>query len=138
MLVARFLTDEHGVGSPADHDLEVLRRERLREVIPGAETQRLDTRLDAGVARHHDDDRVRVGGQGRLQQLQAIDLRHVQIHQRNVEGPALEQVQGVVAPGAHRHIVAFIAEQDGAGFTQRVFVVYDQRTDLCLGFRVDR
>jgi len=92
LLITCLLPDQYGVGCSSHRDEQMLRRERLGHVIPATLAQRLDARLDAGVAGHHDDDRVRVRGQGRTQQGKTVDLGHVQVHERDVEGSVLEQV----------------------------------------------
>ena len=43
----------------AEEQLEVRAGIRFRQIVPGSDTQGLDARADAGIARHHHDDRAR-------------------------------------------------------------------------------
>ena len=58
LLLLRFERDAYGVDRAADENLEMCRRERLGEIVPRAQPQRLDARCDARVSRHHDDERL--------------------------------------------------------------------------------
>src|SRR5437867_1996747 len=92
-LVARLARHEQGVHRPADEDLEMGGREGLREVVPCPLAQRIHARVDARVARHHDADGVAVRGEGGTEQGQAVDLRHVEVHEQDIEGAALDEVE---------------------------------------------
>ena len=101
----------HGqrVHRPADQHLEVGGRERFREVVERALPQRLDARLHARIPRHHDHDGVVVGGERRAEQRQAVDLRHVEVGEHDVEPAAFQEVERFLPAAADRHVVAFVA-----------------------------
>ena len=107
-------------------------RERLGQIVPRSGSQRLDTRVDAGIAGDHDDDRVRVRVEAAAQQPHARDLRHAQIQEHDVEAVPLEGVAGFVAAAAHAHLKAFELQHAGAALSQRALVVDDQHADTGL------
>ena len=114
------------------------RGERLREIIEGALPQRLDARLYARIAGHHDHDRVVIGPERGAQQRQPVHLRHVEVHEHDVKRPSLEQVEGILAATGHRHVVPLVPEHRGATLPQGVFVVDHENPHAGLRLRPDR
>ena len=136
-LLARLTRDQQSVHRSPDQHLQVRGGKRLGQVVERPLTQRLDARLDAGVTRHHDDHRVVIGPERGPQQGEAIDLRHVQVYEHQVEGAALQQVEGFLPSAAHGHVVAFVAQHRRAALPQRVFVIDHQNPHAGLGLRPD-
>ena len=136
-LLAALARHEQRVDRPADQNLQVRGRERLGKVVERPLPQRLDAGFDARVPCHHDDHGVAVRPESRAQQHEAVDLRHVQIDQHEVEAATLQQVQRVLATPAHRHIVALLAEDRGATLAQGVLVVDNEDANACLQLRSD-
>jgi len=137
LLIARLACDEQGVDGAPDKHLEVRGRERLRQVVEGPLAQRFDAGIDRRVARHHDDDGVAIRRERRAQQGQPADLRQIQVGQDDIEGPALQQVERLLTPAAHRYVVAFLPQHTGAALAQGVLVVHDQYPDACLEVGAD-
>ena len=136
--VVRLPGDHHGVGGPPDEHLQVRRRERLGEVVPGAGAQRLDAAGDARVAGHHDDDGVTMVVQGRPEEVHAADLRHVQVHQHDVELAALHRLQRLFAAADDGDVEAVHLEHAGARLAQGALVVHHQDPDARLDVGRDR
>jgi hypothetical protein len=124
--------DHHGVRRPTDQHLQVSRRERLRQIVPGAGPERLDAARDARVPGHDDDDGVLEGLQRGLEDLEPGDLRHVQIHQDDVELAPLDRVDGLFAPADQRHVVAIHLQDTGAAFPQGALVIHHEDPDTGL------
>ena len=68
---------QHRVRRAAEHQVQVRAGKRLWQILPRPDSQRLDTGSHARVARHHDDERVRLDLQHRLEDIQARHRRHV-------------------------------------------------------------
>src|SRR5690606_21132824 len=103
--------------------------ERLRQVLPRPELERLDARLDARIARHDDGDGVRLRRQSRLEQLEPRDLRHVEVDQDDVERLAPQELQRLFAPRRRRDVVALGLQDGGAALAQRALVIHDEDLD---------
>ena len=64
------------LGEPTHHDLDLTKRKRFGEVVGGAESNRLDRRIERGVSSENDDLHVGICGPGRPQHRQAIGAGH--------------------------------------------------------------
>ena len=53
--------ERHAIADPLQHDVDLAERERLGQVVVGAEAHRLDRRVERRVARHDDDVGRRIG-----------------------------------------------------------------------------
>ena len=97
--------------------LEAAEVERLRQIVPGAQLDGFDGRVDGGMPGHQHDLAGRVGDADRAQHLDSVQPRHSQIydrqvgatHRQHLEGPravtAFEHVESG-APGKPRHQIA--------------------------------
>ena len=123
---------------PPDQHLQVSGGKGLRQVVPGAGPERLNAAGYAGVAGHNHDDGVLVGLQRRLQDLEARHLRHVQIHQNDVEFPAADRLQRLLTPPHQGHVVPIHLEHAGAALPERSLVIHYQDPDAGLDLAGDR
>ncbi len=136
--VVRFPRDHHGVGGATDQDLEVGGGERLGEVVPGAGAERLDAAGDAGVAGHDDHDGVAMVLEGGAEQVDAAHLRHVEVHQHDVELAALDRLERFLAAADDGQVEAVHLEHAGAGLAEGPLVVHHQDPDARLDVGRDR
>ena len=127
--LARLPVHHDRVGSPSDEDLEVGRRKGLGEIIPGAGPKRLDARADARVPGHHHDDHVGIGFERGAQQIEAGDLRHVQIDQHDVELALLEKLARFFTPSRQGHREPVHLKDAGATLPKGAFVINQQDPD---------
>ena len=132
--ILRFARHHHRVGRAPDQHLQMGGRERLGQVVPGAGPERLDAAGDAGVSRHDHDDRVLVGLQRGLQDLEPGDLGHVQVDEDDIELAAPDRLQRLLAPADQRHIVAIHLQHAGAALPQRALVVDDEHPNAGFDF----
>jgi len=72
------------------HRQHRLQTKRLLDVIERPGLHRLDCRVDGAVARHHDRDELRIDAPCRGEKLDAIEARHLQVRQQQVERTALQ------------------------------------------------
>ena len=82
---------------PLQGQAEFVEIERLRQVVVGPLLERLHGRLHGGVGRHDDDGDRRVEGLDLGQRLEARNLDHPDVHQDQVERPALHRRDGAPA-----------------------------------------
>src|SRR5438445_804352 len=111
-----------GVGRATYQDLQVRRRERLGEIIPRAGAQRVETRIDAGVAGDHEDDGVRVRLQAGAQQAQAGDLGHIEVEEHDVELVALQRLARLVATATQAELIPLVLTDAGGTRSHSPFV----------------
>ena len=107
-----------------DAGLEQGRIERLGNVILGAELDRLDDVLQVLGSRDDDDADMaqpRVGAHA-AQHLEAVDLRHHDVEQHEIDVLALELVQRLAAVGRLDHALIALALQPTG---ERIAVVLD-------------
>ena len=83
---------------PPDCGEELLVRERLLQVFLGAELDRLDGALDRRVAGDHHDLGVRETTSHEPDELEAVDFRHPEIRENEVERAARPEAPSPVAP----------------------------------------
>lgn len=94
-----------------DLDEELLLRERLLDVVEGAEPHRLDGALDGAVGRHHDDLGRHVRLLHRAEHADTIAAAHPEIGEHDVVSPASADIGPLTAvarfvdlvPGAAQH-----------------------------------
>ena len=135
--VLRLARHHHGVRGAADEHLQMGGREGLGQVVPGAGAERLDAAGDAGVAGHHHDDRVLIGLERGLEDLQPGDLRHVQVHEDDVEFPAAHGFERLLPASDQRDIVPVHLEHAGAALPQGALVVDDEHPNAGLDLAGD-
>jgi hypothetical protein len=78
--------------------------ERLGEVFRGAELDRLHRVFDAGVAAHQGNLRARPRRAHRAQHVEAVDARHVEVEQNEVDVAALQHLDGGAAVCGLEHL----------------------------------
>jgi len=113
----------------ADEQLQVRRRERLRQIVPRALAQHVHVGCDGRLAGGHDDERVGIRQQRGAHQRQPVDLRHAQVDQRDVERTSPKERLRLVAARDRGDVVAFLAQRGGAGLAQRVVLLGDDHAD---------
>ena len=101
---------EHG----GDGGAEVLREAALGDVAGGALLQGADGDLFAAVRRHQDHGDVRVTKANRLDQLEPVELGHLQIGDDDVGRIDGEEIERLAPVGGERDLVPGFAE-DAAG-----------------------
>ena len=115
------------LGHRARHQLDVV--EGLGQVVVGAGPDRRQGRLDGGVPGHHDDLDLGPAVLHRVEQLQAGELRHLDVEEGDVEvllGQLLGGDDGRVEPG---DVVALLAQQGLERAQQGRLVVDHQHAD---------
>ncbi len=65
-------------------------------------------------------------------------MRHVQVHEQDIEGAALDEVERFLTATAEGHLVAFVPEHLGATLAQQILIVHDEDADARLSFRGNR
>ena len=130
--LAGFARDHDGVRRAADQDLQVRGRERLGQVVPGPDPQRLDAARDARIAGHHHDDGILALGEDALEDVETAHLRHVQVDQHDVELPPPHRLQRLLAAADRRDVVPVGLQHRGAALAQRALVVDDEDADAGL------
>src|SRR5687767_13101489 len=121
-----------------DENLQVRRRERFREVVPCPRAQRFDTRRDAWVAGHHDDDGFLMRRERSAKDLHPGNRGHIKVDENDVELPTADELQRFVPAPKGRDIEPVHLEHAGATFAQRSIVIYDEQTQTRLDFCGDR
>ena len=110
-----------------DDRADLLLLERLLDVVEGAGLDRLDGVADRAVGGHHDDRHVRVGPHRGAQHLHAVEPRHPQVGDHDVD--AVERGHRLGAVGGQHHVVAVALEDGGEDAPQVRFVVGHQDAD---------
>jgi hypothetical protein len=108
--------------------------ERLGQIVPGAGPERLDAAGHAGIAGHHHHDRVLERAQGRLENLQAGNLGHVEVHEDDVELAPLDRLERLFAAADEGDVVAIHLEDAGATLPQCALIVHHEHPDARLDF----
>jgi hypothetical protein len=120
-----------------DDLVDLIAVERLLEVVERAELDRLDRRVDAAVGRQQDHGQVRLVDRQRLQQADAVEVRHAQVGDHHVEGPLrrrLDAAESRRAVGLGVDLVALLPQQRPEDLAQVGFVVDEE--DAVLGLLV--
>ena len=99
--------------------------ERLLEILVGAEAHRHLRRGERPVAGHHNNRGVGVDLAQFLQALDAVFLRHADIHDHHGEGFAANQLEAAVHAVGGLH-VEFILQQVAHAFPRAQFVINDE------------
>ena len=110
LLLQRHLLQGRPDGLP-----DIVEVERLGDVIVGALLHRLDRRGDGGVGRDHDDLGIGIQLPALLQDLDAVDLLHLEVRQHDVELLLVQKLQRVGAAERAGHLVAFLFHHVLAG-----------------------
>src|SRR5438552_11011475 len=105
------------------------RSKRLQDVVPRTDAKRLEVRLHAGVAGHHHDQRVLVGGKDGAENFHSRHFRHVEIEHHKVEVATRDQLESGAAASDGGYIVAFDLEKSRATFAEAAIIVHDEHSD---------
>ena len=107
-----------------EHDL--VRAERLGEVVVGALFHGGERRLFAPVRAHHDDQRRAAALAVCTQEGDPAQLGHAHVAQDQVERLGERTVEGLLPIALCRDLVARIGEQQPEGLAEAGFVVHDE------------
>ena len=129
---------EDAMRGTAEQDLQVRAGEGLGEIVPGSRAQGLETRVQGGIAGHHDDNRVRMRLEAHPQQTHPGYVPHVQIEEHNVEPVALEHVARFIPATRQADLIAFVPKHRRAAFPQRPLVVHNEYVNAGLELRRER
>src|SRR2546426_6011734 len=77
----------------ADDSLQVLAREGLDQVLEGTVGQRVLDGLEGCVGRDHDDFDGAIGGLDALEELEPVDLGHLDVHDHDVRPEPLQRIE---------------------------------------------
>ena len=117
-----------------EHLPETIEVERLGEVLPRAELDRLDGAVDGRVGGHQDHFAARHGRADLPQQIEPVDVGHPQIDHRQVGGLAQQRAHRVGAARAGDDVEPDARRQPLDDLQHRHFVVDDeQQRTLGLG-----
>ena len=106
---------------------QLLQADRLFQEIEGAETRRLDGRVDGAVTGHHDHRHVQVtAGMPFLEQRNTVGVRHPDVEQDQVRAQLLTYAAGGAGVLGEADIVALVDEDFGKQFADADFVINDQ------------
>jgi hypothetical protein len=122
---SRFVAQPSLVDRAPQKKRKLVESERLREVVVGPSTYRIDRRLDGPVSGHHDDRSIRRELARKGQQGHAVHVRHPKIRDECIEGVGAEPLRGGAARGARNGLVAPIRESFGERLRQVYLVVDD-------------
>ena len=105
---------------------QVVELERLAEIVGGAQTQRLDGRLDTGVAGHEDHAQIRLQRARALEDGEPVQARHLDVAHHDVELLLRDAAQGFLAVPRDVDLIALGAQQPAHRILDDRFVVNDQ------------
>ncbi len=106
---------------------DVVVAERLGDEIEGPQPHRFHGHRDAAVGGHHNDLQVRQRPLlDPLQQLDAVEVGHLQVGHDHVEASALQLLPGLLAIGGGNDFVALAAEVFRQGDAFDLLVVGDE------------
>ena len=107
----------------ADDEDGLLERQRLLDEVVRAELDRLDRRLDVAVAGDHDDDGVGAALAQTLQRREAVHAGQPDVEDDEVDRPARQPVQTLLAARHRLDDVPFVLEDTGQRRPHAGFVV---------------
>ena len=110
----------------ADDEDGLLERQRLLDEVVRAELDRLDRRLDVAVAGDHDDDGVGAALAQALQRREAVHAGQPDVEDDEVDRPARQPVEAVLAARHRFDDVAFVLEDTGQRRPHAGFVVNEK------------
>ena len=110
---------------PLGRLLELARRERLHQVVHGAEAHGPLDGVERGVGRDHHDLHRRVDRLDALEKLDAVHPRHLHVHEDHVRSETRQDCQHLLAAAGGEDLVARL-EDHADGFT-RAFLVVDHQ-----------
>ena len=93
-----------------DHVAELLRIDRLGDVIRRAQLQGPHGRIDGGVSRDHDDDRRGRGAADLLEQAHAVHAGQADVEQHHIERARLHGRHRFRGIGRRLNVIAVLAE----------------------------
>ncbi len=105
--------------------LENIDGERLLEVVAGASTKRDDRGFERRVRGHHDDRRARIQHPRSFEHVQAVETRHHDVRDDDVEVLLPDAGQGLFAVPGCRHAIALGRERPGQDVLDRRLVVHE-------------
>ena len=111
----------------AHHQAQLVRPgQRLAKIVEGAQLHGLDRALDGAVRGQHDDLHLGLLGAHPAQQRHAVQARHLEIGQHQVERLAREQARRGLAVGRLHHAQALALQHLGDEAADSFLVVDDQ------------
>jgi hypothetical protein len=111
---------------PLQREEQLLRAERLVDVIERAQLHGLDGIVDGAERRHDDELRVRLQSRRRAEHVHAVHTRQVQVEQHQVVEFTIEGLQCVLAGGDCVHGVAFLPQQPREQLPHDLLVLHDE------------
>ena len=118
-----------------DAAAELAQRERLGDVVVGAELEAEDLVDLLGLGGEHDD-RDGVAGADPPADLQPVHPGHHHVEHDEVEVALVEARQRLTAVGGGRHLVAVLAQREAQQRLDRLLVVGQQDSGCAFGHRV--
>src|SRR5690606_29907870 len=116
---------------------DLVRAERLRDVVVGALLHRLDREIHPAVRGHDDDHRLAVLRLVALEELEAVQARHADIAQDDV-GLELDCLgEPLLTVARRRDLVSLLAQDERDRVTQPWLVVDDQDVHTSAGSGVN-
>jgi hypothetical protein len=94
-----------------DGDEQLVRRQRLLDEVVGAELGGLHGGLDGAVAAHDDDGRLDAGVAGLAQHLEAVDVGHLDVEEREVVAPGAQPLEPERPAARDVRVVALEAQR---------------------------
>ena len=105
---------------------DVFQRQRLFDVVIGAELDGLDGGFDRAVARHHHHLRVRHQFLEALERLQPVHFGHPNVEHHEIRRIRCIDPQGFRPALRHRNVVPFVLQNAAQRREDRLFIVHDQ------------
>ena len=91
---------------PAQHEQQLVLLQGLGQVVEGALAHRVDGAVDGPVGGHQDDEGRGLQLEDLAQQLDAVEVGHLQVGEDDVEGAALGGLEGLAAVAGGGGLVA--------------------------------
>jgi hypothetical protein len=110
----------------AHDEQDIVGAEGLRNVVVGAFLHGLHGQIQATVRRHDQDQRPAAGFPVRLQELEAVELRHADVAENEIRLLLLGRGQPLLAVLGLDHVVPGVGQDEGEGLTESGVVVDDE------------
>src|SRR5690606_37609625 len=109
-----------------EREHELVRTERLGEVVVGAALHRLDGHLDAAVGGHDDDHALAIGLAVAVEEVEPAEAGHAHVAEDDVGLQLQRPAQTLLAVTRGEDLVAFFGEDEGNGLPETRLVVDNQ------------